>query len=163
MGHVVMLGNPDFADLSQEIGLASLGARDSDIKKIATLYWFSVEFGVVMQHAKSNNKIRAYGAGLLSSFGEMEHACGEGGSGEARATFEDFVPEVVCETPYPITTFQPKYFTVPSLAEAARRIREFCAEDLRRPFYADYDAKGQRIVERDRAIRRVGSMSSSGV
>jgi phenylalanine-4-hydroxylase len=81
--HVPMFADPDFADFSQEIGLASLGAKDEDIERLATCYWFSVEFGLIRQRqgkcdAATDSEattVKAYGAGLLSSFGELEYSC----------------------------------------------------------------------------------------
>jgi phenylalanine-4-hydroxylase len=119
LGHAPMFADPDFADFSHEIGLASLGASDDDIKKLATCYWFSVEFGLCL--AEKGAQRRAYGAGLLSSFGELEYACG-GGAGDAFAggapaaagaaaaaaakapEFRVWDPAKAAVQPYPITS-----------------------------------------------------------
>lgn len=65
-----MFANQDFADFSQEIGLASLGASEIELKRLAAIYWFTVEFGMCRD---SKGAVKAYGAGIMSSFGELAY------------------------------------------------------------------------------------------
>lgn len=99
---------------SQEIGLASLGASDEDVMKLATCYWHSVEFGLT----KESGETKAYGAGLLSSFGELEYACAPyrpAGGTDERPEIRPWEPSKACYQKYPITTYQPVYFVADSL------------------------------------------------
>ncbi len=65
-----MLAHRDFAEFSQESGLAPLGAGELELMKLAAIYWFTIEFGMCLD---ANNNKKAYGAGILSSFGELEY------------------------------------------------------------------------------------------
>ncbi|RHZ41726.1 hypothetical protein DYB31_013399 [Aphanomyces astaci] len=141
--------DPDFADFSHEIGLASLGASDEEIERLATCYWFSVEFGVCMQ----NGEKKAYGAGLLSSFGELEYACSPTRPAGGEAAFPEYRPwnpVDAAKQKYPITTYQPVYYVADSLADAKARMREF-TEDMKKPFYARYNPY-QQTISVDRAV-----------
>jgi len=116
-----MFADRDFCDFSQEIGLASLGASDEDVLKLARCYWHSVEFGLCQE----NGKNKAYGAGLLSSFGELEYSCKEREDNEPYEVGEDGMPSrpiikpwdpaVAATQDFPITTYQPVYFLAESL------------------------------------------------
>lgn len=144
IGHAPMFADPAFADLSQEIGLASLGASAADIERLARCYWYSVEFGLV----RENGRRKAYGAGLLSSFGELEHACRD----DTTATFAPWDPTEAAARPYPITQYQPHYFVAASLQDAKTKMQAFC-ETLPRPFHARYNSAA-RAIWVDRVVRR---------
>ena len=155
-----MFADQDFADFSQEIGLASLGASDEDVKRLATCYWHSVEFGLVKSQAK-DGKVKAYGAGLLSSFGELEYSCSKTTfpvpAGDANQPQADkprllpWDPKVASTTDYPITSYQPTYFVAESLSDTKQQMRKFC-EQLPKPFNAKYNTLTNSIWV-DRAVK----------
>ncbi|TDH10041.1 hypothetical protein EPR50_G00093430 [Perca flavescens] len=134
LGHVPLLADPKFAQFSQEIGLASLGASDEDVQKLATCYFFTIEFGL----CKQDGQLRAYGAGLLSSIGELRHALSEA------ACVRLFDPKTTCNQECLITTFQDVYFVSESFEEAKEKMREF-AKTIKRPFSVYYNPYTQSI------------------
>ncbi|XP_041860335.1 tryptophan 5-hydroxylase 1-like [Melanotaenia boesemani] len=134
LGHVPLLAEPSFAQFSQEIGLASLGASDDAVQKLATCYFFTVEFGL----CKQDGRLRAYGAGLLSSVSELKHAL------SGKATVLPFDPSVTCNQDCMITTFQEAYFAAESFEEAKNKMREF-AKTLQRPFTVHYNPYTQSV------------------
>ena len=149
LGHAPMFADRDFADFSQEIGLASLGASAEDVKKLAHCYWHSVEFGLCREGGVN----KAYGAGLLSSFGELEYACSDEHPGaDNPPEIKDWDPAVAAVQEFPITTYQPVYFLASSLNDAKHRMREYC-EGLPRPFFAMHNPRTD-AVHIDRPVRR---------
>merc|ERR1711953_758774 len=139
IGHVPLFADPSFAEFSQEIGLASLGASDEYIKKLATCYWFTIEFGLCRE---KNGDLKAFGAGLLSSFGELEYCLTD------KPEVADFDPSVTGETEYPITEYQPKYYVTKSFEDAQRKMRDF-ANTIPKPFTARYCPYTSRIEQLD--------------
>ncbi|KAJ1740176.1 hypothetical protein LPJ68_004006 [Coemansia sp. RSA 1086] len=128
LGHVPMLADPYFAELAQEIGLASLGASDEDITRLAAIFWYTVEFGL----CREDGDVRVYGAALLSSYGELEYAFTE--TAEKRS----FDPSEVANQTYPLTEYQPLYFIADSFRDATSQLRDF-GMTIKRPFQIRYD------------------------
>ncbi|EEC01667.1 phenylalanine hydroxylase, putative, partial [Ixodes scapularis] len=134
LGHCPMLADPNFAQFSQELGLASLGASDDEIEKLATCYFFTVEFGL----CKQNGEMRVYGAGLLSSASELRHALTD------KANILPFDPAVTINQEPIITDFQEAYFYTDSFNEAKLQMREF-AKTIKRPFGLRYNPYTQTV------------------
>ncbi|ELW67966.1 Tryptophan 5-hydroxylase 2 [Tupaia chinensis] len=146
LGHVPLLADPKFAQFSQEIGLASLGASDEDVQKLATCYFFTIEFGL----CKQEGQLRAYGAGLLSSIGELKHALSD------KACVKAFDPKTTCLQECLITTFQEAYFVSESFEEAKEKMRDF-AKSITRPFSVYFNPYTQsiEILKDTRSIENV--------
>lgn len=155
MGHAPLFADPSFADFSHKIGLASLAASDRDIDMLATCYWFTVEFGLLQEEGQ----VKAYGAGLLSSFGEMEWACADEPSDKCRemggvaTSYPDlmkpelkpFEPLEVALQKFPITTYQPVYFVAEDLKDVQTKMDAFC-DTLAQPFFPQYNPLTQSVV-----------------
>lgn len=129
-----MLADQSFAQFSQEIGLASLGANDEEVDKLGTCYFFTIEFGL----CKQQNELKVYGAGLLSSVAELKHSV----SGSAHIIAFD--PILTCQQEPMITTFQQVYFLTDTFTDAKEQMREF-AKTIKRPFGVRYNPYTQSV------------------
>jgi phenylalanine-4-hydroxylase len=103
-GHVPMLFDPVFADYMQAYGKGGLKAHAlGAIEMLARLYWYTVEFGLLETPAG----LRTYGAGIVSSGGEIRHSIE---SPEPNRIGFDLLR--VMRTRYKIDTYQETYFVV---------------------------------------------------
>lgn len=108
-GHVPLLFDPVFADHLQEYGKGGLKAhRLGACEQLSRLYWYTIEFGLIRQ----SDGLRAYGAGILSSPGELQFA--------VESSKPNRLPldvERAMRTRYKIDTFQQTYFVIDSFEE----------------------------------------------
>jgi len=166
IGHVPLLAEPQFAEFTQKVGLASLGASDEEVMKLANIYWFTVEFGLLK--SRCGDDVKVMGAGILSSLGEMEWAAAAAPSEEcreaggiskhhpllAKPNLLPFDPMIASDTPYPITTLQPTFFVGETLHEVKTQINDYCDTRLQKNFHPVYNPI-TRIVSPSRHITRL--------
>lgn len=105
-GHVPLLFNPMFADYMQAYGAGGLKASRLDAcELLARLYWYTVEFGLIA----TPQGLRAYGAGILSSAGELAYSVS---SDEPERVAFDL--RRIMRTKYKIDSYQANYFVIDS-------------------------------------------------
>ena len=115
-GHVPMLAHPVFADYMQAYGEGGLRAmRHGAIHKLARLYWYTVEFGLI----RSGGGLKIYGAGIVSSRGESIFALADPSPNRI-----GFDLERVMRTNYRIDDYQQAYFVVDSFEQLLRTTLE---------------------------------------
>jgi phenylalanine-4-hydroxylase len=106
IGHGHLLATPTFGELHRLAGDAARRLHDEDnLKFLSKVFWFSLEFGTVIE----DGELRAYGAGILSSYGEIEEFRGM-----------DHRPLDLVEmgtSDYDITAYQPILFRADSIQE----------------------------------------------
>ena len=111
-GHVPLLFDRVYADHLYEYGKGGLKAMRLDaVKMLARLYWFTIEFGLM----KTPAGVRAYGAGLLSSGGELAYCVDD-----PRPERLPFDLERIMRTEYQIDRYQERYFVIDSFEHLMR-------------------------------------------
>lgn len=119
IGHANQLADPRFAAICEEVGKAVARTEQPEaLAFMSRVFWFTLEFGVVHEDGEP----KAYGAGILSSFGEMDFFQ----SAEIRPL--DYAE--MGSTEYDITHYQPVLYAAPSFDELVESLMGF---------YSSYD------------------------
>lgn len=119
IGHANQLACPQFAEICEAVGSAvSRCERPEALAFLSRVFWFTLEFGVVFEGSAP----LAYGAGLLSSFGELDAFQG--------AEIRPFDFAEMGTTEYDITHYQPVLYAADSFGRLV--------EDLM-GFYSSFD------------------------
>ena len=108
-GHVPLLFNKVFADYLEAYGKGGVKAKGLNaLDYLARLYWYTVEFGLI----RTRTGLRTYGAGILSSAGELPYCINSPKPNRIR-----FDLLRVMQSNYKIDTFQETYFVIDSFKE----------------------------------------------
>ena len=123
-GHVPLLFDRTFADYMQAYGAGGMKASSMDAcELLARLYWYTVEFGLIA----TPQGLRAFGAGVLSSAGELGYSVN---APAARRVAFDL--RRIMRSRYRIDTFQAGYFVI----ESFQQLFDATAPDFT-PVYAE--------------------------
>jgi phenylalanine-4-hydroxylase len=114
IGHGHLLATPTFSELHRLAGAAANRLHDDEnLTFLSKVFWFSVEFGIVVE----DGELRAYGAGILSSYGEIE---------EFRSMEHRPIDLIEMGTAsYDITHYQPVLYRAESLDEVREVVGGF--------------------------------------
>ena len=108
-GHVPLLFNPVIADFMQAYGQGGLKAAElGACEMLSRLYWYTIEFGLI----RESGGLRAYGAGILSSAGELEYS--------VHSPEPHRIPLQLARTMrtlYKIDTYQQTYFVIDNMQQ----------------------------------------------
>jgi phenylalanine-4-hydroxylase len=118
VGHAATLAHPGFIDLNLAFGRAAQKATPERLRQIALVYWYTLEFGVV----REGDALKVYGAGLLSSFGEL-------GRFETQSELRPLVLDEVAKTHYDPTAYQSRLFVAESFSRMHDDVRAWLERD----------------------------------
>ncbi len=149
--HVPFLMNKDYADFMHDMGNLGLeiirNKRNHELalvfhnlKRLQNFAWWTYEFGLVknngetdpFRHQKNDIDYELYGAGIISSYDEIENviACAKN-----KSTHSKFIPfdiEEVVMTRFDYSKIQDRYYVIDSMSELYRSFYEnknvFCFE-----------------------------------
>lgn len=114
-GHMPLLTNTNFANFYQKFGEAALNAKGEQHIMLERFHWFTVEFGLINNTAGR----RIYGAGIISSLNEVQHALSDA------VEVVPFDPAKIVAQEYEVWHLQPKLFVIESFEQLEQGFLEW--------------------------------------
>lgn len=113
LGHATMLANEQIAEITRLVGSAVRRSDEEGLERIGKIYWFTVEFGVVREEGQP----KAYGAGMLSSAGEL--------AALKTTEMRPFDLDAMSHQEYDVTMFQPFLFCADSFDQMYQTMKDY--------------------------------------
>jgi phenylalanine-4-hydroxylase len=118
VGHAPLLAHPEVAALHRLFGETAERVPESRADALIRVYWYTMEFGLV----REGKSVKAIGAGLLSSFGEMARF-------EREAKILPLDLDLMARTPFDTSSYQDTLFVANEsdqlIADLTRWLRAF--------------------------------------
>lgn len=126
-GHVPLLSNKEYVNFFKGMSDIALKYIDNPkaIELLGRMYWFTIEFGLI----KENDKLKIYGAGIISSMGETKHCLSE------QAIHHDFDVRTIFNTNFRNDIIQERYFVIEAfqqLFESLKDVETILVEELKK-------------------------------
>jgi phenylalanine-4-hydroxylase len=114
--HAPLLCNVDYSKFFESIGKLAVKYKKEPgaLVKLQRLYWFTIEFGLI----KESGKIKVFGAGIISSKGETEHALGNA------SKKNNFNLEKIFKHEFRTDVFQEEYYVIDSFQQLVESLAD---------------------------------------
>jgi phenylalanine-4-hydroxylase len=116
-GHTPLLSNMSYTLFFEAIGKLAIKYIDQKeiILKLQRLYWFTIEFGLINE----DDQIKVFGAGIISSKEETEHAIGN------RSLKTDFNLAQIMKHDFRTDVLQNEYYVIDSFEQLSFSLKQF--------------------------------------
>ena len=118
IGHAVPFFTEEYCSLNYLFGAAADKVNDEMLFLVERLYWYTIEFGLI----KERGDLKAFGAGLISSIGELEQI--------NSVPLRPFCVQDIIATPYDTMHMQPALFCAESYSEMRDGIEAWVKEKI---------------------------------